>query len=81
MYNNYEPFLHHPNIEPSSGPLHDVIRHVSPHNSIPKREKRLRVVILNAVNLVVNIVISAVILEQNVEQVPRNPKTADRLRS
>ena len=51
-----------------------MVRHVSSKKSIPYWEEWLRIVVLQALKLMVDIVISGVVLEEQVEDIARQPK-------
>lgn len=65
-----------PRLEPPFLSILDRIRHVRAKNLVPHNEERLREVVLVAVELVVNVMVSAIILEKNMQNISGKPQPA-----
>jgi len=63
-------------LKPAFLSFDQAVRHVRPQNMIPNWEKRLRIIILETLQLVVYVMICCIILKEQVKDVPRQPEAA-----
>lgn len=65
-----------PSLKPTFLSFDQAIWHVRPQDMIPNREKRLRIIILETLQLVVYVMICCIILKEQVKDIPRQPEAA-----
>lgn len=65
--------FHYSSLETPFSSLYKPIRHVGSKKFIPNRKERLRVVELRALELMMDVMISCVVLETEMEDITRQP--------
>lgn len=55
--------------------LYQIVRHVSSEKSVPYGEEWLRIVVFCALELMVDVMIGSVVLEENMEDIARQPES------
>ena len=60
---------------PPFGPLYKIERHVCPKKFVPYGKEWLRIIVLQPLQLMMNVMVSCVILEKDMEDVARQPQS------